>query len=125
MPVNYRKLGYGDTFVFGVGVQNIMNYEDIFMIKVTFNKAYDKYMNTIETDEETMNSWVKSANEEFTLAPTDKKTVPIVLEVGNMRPGTKPITGTYVFSVETLNKEKGYYTNKDYSGKRDLSIKVE
>ena len=125
MPINYRKLSYGDTFVFGIGVQSILNYEDIFMIKVTFNKAYDRYMNSIETDEETMNGWIKSANEEFTLNTGDKKTVPIVVEIGNMRPGTKPIAGTYVFSVETLNKEGGYYTNKEYSGKRDLSIKIE
>jgi hypothetical protein len=122
---NHVKLKYGDQAVFGVGIQNIQNAEDIFFIKVTFDKAYDKYMNTIDTDEETMNDWVTTVLKEFTLAPSEKKIVSVVIEVGDTNSGVKPQPGTYQFDVETLYKRGGYYANKEYIGRREFSIRVE
>lgn len=125
IPVNYQKLKYGEVFVFGVGVQNILNLEDEFLVKVSFDKAYDRMMNTIGTSEEMMNDWVKTKLEPFTLAKDEKQTVAIVIEVGKIMPGIRPTPGTYVFDVEVLYSRGGRYINKEYIGKSAFSIKVE
>ncbi|MBN2112205.1 hypothetical protein JW707_03850 [Candidatus Woesearchaeota archaeon] len=122
---NHAVLEYGNQFIFGLGLQNIQNAEDTFLIKVTFDKAYDKYTNTISVSEEMVNSWLKTNLEEFTLAPGEKKIVSVLIEVGNANTGTKPQPGTYEFDVETLHQGGGYRPTKEYVGRREVSIRVE
>jgi hypothetical protein len=125
IPVNYKKMKYGDTFVFGIGIRNTFNLPDDFLVSVYFDKAYDKYMNVIDTDEDTMNSWIKTKFEPFTLDQDETQAVSVVMEVGYTMSGVKPAAGTYVFDVETLSKKGGSRINKEHVGKREISIKIE
>lgn len=124
MPVQAQRMVFGDVFVFGVGVQNVLSYDDTFLITVAFDKAYDRYTNIIEVDENAMNAWLKTNLDEFELAKGGKETISIVMEVGEIKPGVGPQIGTYVFDVETLNKRGGHFTNKDYVGKREITIQI-
>lgn len=125
LPLKYQKLKYGEKGVFGVGVQNIMNYEDDFIIKVYFDKAYDKYTNPISVSEDMMNSWVITNLDLFTLSPKEEMIQSVVIEVKDVLPGIKPSAGAYVFDVEILNKEKGFHANKEYVGRQEITVKVE
>lgn len=122
---NHLTLKYGGRAVFGIGLQNIQNAEDDFLVTAEFDKAYDKYMNTIDTSEDMMNSWVKTNLEMFTLASNEKKIVSIVIDVEEINDGVKPPAGTYQFRVETLYKRGGFHPNKEYIGRRTVSIRVE
>lgn len=122
---NHLKLKYGEKGVFGVGVQNIQNADDDYLISVTFDKAYDKYMNTIPTSEEMMNGWIKTNLEVFTLPKGETQIISIVIEVGDVVPGIKPQEGTYTFDLKTLYKRGGYHANKELVGTRAISIRVE
>jgi hypothetical protein len=118
-------MDYGDSYVFGVGVQNLQPMPDDFYIKAYFDKAYDKYTNAIEVDEDLMNSWIKSNLRTFTLESGEKATISIKIEVGETLPGVMPSPGAYVFDVETLYKKGGYHANKEYIGKKEITIKVQ
>ena len=122
---NHITLKYGERAVFGVGLQNIMNAEENFLVKVAFDKAYDKYTNPISTSEEMMEGWIKTNLEEFPLLPNEKKIVSVVIDVEQVMPGIRPPAGTYTFDVELLYSQSGRHINKDYVGRTEFSIRVE
>jgi len=123
MPLNYRKMEYGDSFVFGVGVQNIRNKQYEFSVDVTFKKAYGDYMAPIEVDEDLMNEWVKSSLNPFDLDYNDKKVVSVRMEVGDMRPGIEAGPGTYVFDVESYFREYDNTVRDEYAN-GEFSVKI-
>ncbi len=124
MPLNYRKMSFGDSFVFGVGVQNIKARQYEFSVDVTFKKAYDRMTNSISVEEDMMNNWVKSTLKPFDLAQNDKKVVSVVIKAGDIRPGIEPALGTYVFNVESYFRE---YDNvvRDAYANAEFSVKIQ
>lgn len=124
MPLAYAKLSYGEASTFGIGIQNLQTLADEFLIKVYFDEAYDKYTNPISTDEDTMNRWIKTNLPMFTLDSMEKDILSFTIEAGDIQPGVKPAPGSYVFDVEFLHKKGGYHANKDYVGKKEVTIKI-
>ena len=125
IPVNYKSIAYGNSFIFGVGVQNVMPTSDKYLLSVTFDKAYDKMTNTIDTDSDTMNKWIKTVFEPFDLEPYAKQTAAIKVQVGDIKQGVKPSAGTDVFDVDILNAGGGSFSiRKEYDSAK-ISIRVE
>ena len=126
MPLSFRKMAYGDSFVFGLGVQNVNTYDMQYLVEAEFNRAYDKYTNTIDgIDEDMVNSWVKTNFEVFELSKYGKKTISMVVEVGNMAPGKKPVAGAYEFDVQVMSgKLSDALLNDEYGAKTKLTIKI-
>lgn len=123
MPLNYRRMQYGDSFVFGVGVQNVKTREYEFSVDATFKKAYDKMMNTISVEEDLMNDWIKSTLKPFNLAQNEKKVVSVVIEAGDIRSGIEAVPGTYVFNVDSYFREFDNVVRDEYA-KAEFSVKV-
>ena len=126
MPLTYRKMAYGDSYVFGLGVQNVNTYDMQYLVEIEFNKAYDKYTNKIDAvDEETVEGWIKTNFEVFELSKYEKKTVSVAVEVGNMAPGKKPVPGAYEFDVQVMSgKLSDALLNDEYTAKTKLTIKI-
>ncbi len=124
MPINYQQVSYGDHFVFGIGLQNIGREDDEYLIKAYFTKAYDKYTNTIAVDEEMMNSWIKTTFSSMILAPGQKEVLSLVIEVGDISEGKKAPSGTYVFDIETLQKEGNSVFTGEVTARRKVTVKV-
>ena len=126
-PQNFQRISYGDAYVFGLGVNNMQTYEDEFKVEVNFDKAYDKYMNDIEVDEVTMNTWVKTVFDNFHLGSYKSNVMGIAMEVGYMKSGVKPQSGTYVFEIEVFHRISpgAGLVNTPYGAKQKVSIKVD
>lgn len=125
LPVNYKKLKYGESFIFGLGVQNVLSLPDRYQVSMNFDKAYDRMTNPIDTDEDTMNNWVKTVFEPFDLDSYTKETVSIKMQVGDIKPGVRPKPGTYVFDIDILNAGGSSVSIRKEYGMAEISIKVE
>jgi hypothetical protein len=123
-PLRYAQLSPGEKFAFGLGLQNTRNKETLFRIEMGFDKANDKMMNPISTDEDTMNSWIKTNFDEFSLAKEGKKTITIVMEAGDIKPGVEAVPGSYIFDLEVFYADSGTITNDEYTGKMEITVKV-
>lgn len=126
-PQNYKQLSNGQSYVFGIGVNNLQTVEDEFQVNVNFKKAYDKYMNTIETDQATMDSWVKTVFSPFMLDSYKSEIMGIAIEAGNMKPGVKAQAGTYVFEAQVMHRISpgAGFINSPYGSKYEISVRVQ
>lgn len=125
LPVNYKKIKYGESFIFGLGVQNVLSLPDRYQISMNFDKAYDRMTNPIDTDEDTMNKWIKTIFEPFELDQYTKETISIKMQAGDIKPGVRPKAGTYVFDVDILNAGGSSVSIRKEYGKTEISIRVE
>ncbi|MBD3313882.1 hypothetical protein GF345_05565 [Candidatus Woesearchaeota archaeon] len=100
----YKIIQVGDTYVFGVGIKNVMPREQRFRLKVHFKEA--KTTGGLATlidvaDDDTMLSWM--GNNRFTtveLGPGESTAEPLIVEVKpTIGPGESTIPGSYVFDV--------------------------
>jgi len=124
MPLNYRKMEYGDSFVFGVGVQNVKTKQYEFSVDVTFKKAYDRMTNSISVDDDLMNSWIKSTIGPFDLDQNQKNVVSVRIEAGDIRPGIEAAPGTYVFDVKSYSREHDNVVRDAYAN-AEFSVNIE
>lgn len=122
---NSVKLKYGDVQAFGLAVQNVLRDPEEFLVKVSFDKAYDKYTNQIDVDEAAMNDWVKTSFEIFELVPNAQSMITVIMKVGDISSGKKPTPGTYVFDVEVLHRADRTDMVEDYVAPMETSIRIE
>ena len=120
-----RKMSFGDSYVFAVGVGNPNSPPDNFQLKAELKKTYDKSGNSILSNLSMANSWF--AKNEFqikTIARGGSEVFPFIIEVKNFVDGTKPKPGTYEFKLTALKQDHWDFPKEEYASKT-ISIQVE
>jgi hypothetical protein len=100
-----KVVNLGETYVFGVGIINVMPKTNNFKMVIHFKEAKSKGLATLleGVDDNTMLDWVsKSKLSIVKLDSQEKQVLPLVVQVlPNMGPGKATEPGSYVFDVDT------------------------
>ena len=119
----YGTASKGGCMAFGVLAANIESDTQSVFTQIAFSRAYDGNSNPIEVADASLTDWVADNNDprEAVVASGKYTIFPYFIKVGQMKPGTDPVSGTYEFEVTTWVKLGG--VNKEI-GKMPVSIKV-
>jgi len=119
-----RKMSFGDSYVFAVGIGTPNIVSDNFKLKAELKKTYDKSMNSILSNSSYANTWLERNTYEIkTLTRGEQTAVPFVVEIKNLIDGTKPKLGTYEFKLTVLRQENFDDFRKEYASKT-ITIQV-
>ena len=113
-----RKMNFGDSYVFAVGIGNPSMASESFQLKAELKKTYDKSLNSILSNLSYANSWLERNNYELkTLKRGERAVVSFIVEIKNLVDGTKPKPGTYEFKLTVLKNDNWDYPKVEYASK--------
>jgi len=113
-----RKMSFGDSYVFAVGIGNPNIPSENFLLKAELKKTYDKSLNSILSNLSYANSWLERNTYEIkTLTRGEQAVVPFIVEIKNLIDGTEPKLGTYEFKLTALKQENFDDFRKEHASK--------
>jgi glucose/arabinose dehydrogenase len=119
-----RKMSFGDSYVFAVGIGNPNIPSENFQLKAELKKTYDTSMNSMLSNLSYANTWLESNSYEIkNLKRGEQIAVPFIVEIKNLVDGTKPKLGTYEFKLTVLRQENFEDFRKEYASKT-ITIQV-
>ena len=112
---NARKMKFGDSYVFAIGVTNTQQVTDTFLVQAELKKAYSGYGNLLFENRSLASTWIeKNQFQTFTLGKQEQKIFPFIIEIKNLLDGAKPNPGIYEFTIKVLRQSGRSYPVYDY-----------
>ncbi len=100
LPINNKEVAVGDYVVFGSMFNLVNRQPGTYFAKITFIEGRDKSSNKIESDKNTMMTWIRSAETTKFLLEKGGQFVPLEFRPKDeTKPGVKTVPGSYRFDV--------------------------
>ncbi len=113
-----RKMSFGDSYVFAVGIGNPNIPSEEFKLKAELQKTYDSNRNTILSDNSLANSWIAANNfQAKTLNRGESIIEPFIVEIKNLLDGSKPKPGVYEFELSVMTQGNFEDFREEYASK--------
>lgn len=126
VPINSKEAEPGDFVVFGTMFNLVNRQGGTYLAKIMFIEARDSNSNKIETNPDTMRSWlVQSETPYFQVATGGSQFVPVQFRVGSeIKPGVETPPGSYQYEVQ-FYKVDGDFVNIIDTDVKKIFVKVE
>ena len=121
IPFSSQTLRRGDSYIFGIGVMNIMD-ESAFEVTAGLSGAFhpdDTPLSQAELSEADPSSWPRVDSAQFTLKKNEAQSKTLFIKV----PTTAP-SGTYIFNVMVYKNPPPYDQTTLYDTVRKITITV-